>query len=366
MEPVKVTFISSHAQLGGSEKSLEETMGALGRPWIADVISLQDGPAVTRFEQHHPVHVIHTGAGKLQTLRTAARVRSRLRSKPPDLVHASGVKAALIATLATLPGGPPVVWFKHDSTFDGPLARVIARRCAITVGASEAVLEAVKGKASTAAIFPGVTERPTDPARARERLAHSHSVAPNAEIVSLVARLHPSKGHEELIAVAGSLTAERPHLVFLLIGGDDPGHPGHRAQLQQRVAELGLEQRVLFLGYRDDIADLIAASDVLVVPSVVDSRGSGKEGFGLVAVEAMLSGTVVVAYAHGALPEVMGDTGISVDPGDRSALADAIARALSDEDRSGMIEAARRRAARFSPDRAVEAIKKLYRDVAAR
>ena len=366
MEPVKVTFISSHAQLGGSEKILEETIEALGQPWIGDVISLQGGPAVARFEQHHPVHVIHTGAGKLETLRTAARVRSRLRSRAPDLVHASGVKAALIAVLATLPGGPPVVWFKTDTTFDGPLARLIARRCAITAGLSSAVLGALEGGAETRVIYPGVTERHADPAAARERLARSHSVAPDAEIVSLVGRFHPSKGQEELVAIAGSLAAERPRLVFLLIGGDDPGHPDYRARLQQRVAELGLERRVLFLGYRDDVGDLIAASDVLVVPSVVDSRGTGKEGFGLVAVEAMLAGTVVVAYAHGALPEVMGDTGISVEPGDRSALADAIVRALSDEDRSGMIEAARRRAARFSQERALEAIQKLYFDVAAR
>lgn len=366
MEPAKVTFISSHAQLGGSEKILEQTIAELGPEWVHDVISLQEGPAVARWEQLHPVHILHTGAGKIELLRTALRLRSRLRRDPPDLIHANGVKAALTAVLATLLGGPSVVWFKHDTTFDGPLGRLIARRCAMTVGASAAVLEALEGSSRTTVIYPGVEEREADPEAARRRLHASHSVAPDAKIVSLVGRLHPSKGHEELIVVARSLIELRPDLVFLMIGGDDPSQPGYRSLLQQQVAETRLDRSVLFLGYREDVAELIAASDALVVPSVVGSRGTGKEGFGLVAVEAMLAGTVVVAYAHGALPEVMGDTGISVPPGDRRALSEAILEACIGENRAQMVEAARRRAARFTPHASAEATMNLYLEVASR
>lgn len=366
MEPAKVTFISSHAQLGGSEMILDRTIAELGPRWIHDVISLQEGPAVARWEQLHPVHVLHTGAGKIELLRTALRLRSRLRTDPPDLVHANGVKAALTAVLATLMGGPPVVWYKLDTTFDGPLGRLIARRCAMTAGASAAVLEALEGRSRTTVVYPGVARHDTDPEAALRSLQVDHSVATDSKIVSLVGRLHPSKGHEELIVVARSLTELRPDLVFLVIGGDDPSHPGYGNVLQQRVAEMGLERSVLFLGYREDVADLIAASDVLVVPSVVDSRGTGKEGFGLVAVEAMQAGTVVVAYAHGALPEVIGDTGISVPPGDRRALSEAILEACEGENRPQMIEAARRRAARFAPHESAEAWKNVYLEVVSR
>lgn len=359
MEPVKVTFVSSHAQLGGSEKLLENTLEALGPEWINDVVSLQRGPAVARWERHHPVHVLHTGAGKMELLRAALKLRARLRTRPPQVVHANGVKAALTCAIATAFTGWPVAWFKHDTTFDGIVARQIARRCEITVGASSAVLEAVEGSGKTQVIYPGVTIQPGDPAAARRELAESHQIEPHTKIVTLVGRLHPSKGQSELIAVADRLRAGRPDLTFLLAGGEDPGHPGYRDVLKEQVRSSGLEGSVHLLGYLQDVADLIAASDVLVVPSIVGARGTGKEGFGLVVVEAMLAGTPVVAYAQGALPEIMGDTGLLVEPGNREALAEAIVQAIDSGDRE-RTEAAIKRASAFSPETNALATKKLY------
>jgi glycosyltransferase involved in cell wall biosynthesis len=74
----------------------------------------------------------------------------------------------------------------------------------------------------------------------------------------------------------------------------------------------------------------MAGSDVVVVPSVLDDAHGWREGFGLVPVEAMQAGTPVVAYASGALPEVLGDAAVLVPEGDRVALARAIADVLHD------------------------------------
>jgi glycosyltransferase involved in cell wall biosynthesis len=120
---------------------------------------------------------------------------------------------------------------------------------------------------------------------------------------------------------------------------------------------------VVELGHRDDAAALIAAVDVLTVPSGPDERGMGREGFGLAGVEALAAGTPVVGYADGALPEVLGDAAVLVAPGDRTALARAVAGLLGDSDRrAALAEAGRRRfAERYRLETTAAAMAARYR-----
>lgn len=123
---------------------------------------------------------------------------------------------------------------------------------------------------------------------------------------------------------------------------------------------------VAFLGFQDRLYDLIAASDVLVMPTVVLGRG-GREGFPFTGLEALALGTPVVAYAHGGLPELVGDCGLLVPPDDRDALQSAIVRLLSDDalgERLGSCGRARV-AEEFALPRMIEAMKACYGDAAA-
>ncbi len=141
-------------------------------------------------------------------------------------------------------------------------------------------------------------------------------------VVGLVARLdHWGKGHRELFTALAGLT-DRYLLKALIIGG------GRReAELRQLAAELGLGPRVNFLGQRRDIPDLLAALDILVLPSY-------GEGVSLALLEGMAAGLPVIATAVGGLPEVVTDgvNGLLIPPRDPEALARALARLLADPD----------------------------------
>jgi glycosyltransferase involved in cell wall biosynthesis len=91
-----------------------------------------------------------------------------------------------------------------------------------------------------------------------------------------------------------------------------------------------VEHAVRFTGHRSDAAALICGSDLLVVAGGANPRRLGIEGFPLVGLEALALGTPVVGYAHGGLPEQIGDCGTLVPPGDRQALAEALIGLLFD------------------------------------
>jgi glycosyltransferase involved in cell wall biosynthesis len=161
-------------------------------------------------------------------------------------------------------------------------------------------------------------------------------------VVGGIGRLDPQKGWDVLCAAAPRVHARSPGTRFLVIG-EGP----ERARL---TGHLGGSDpggsAVQFLGYRERGADLVSGIDVLAVPSRY-------EGFGLVAVEAMLAGVPVVASRVGSLPEVLGDTGVLVPPDDPEALADALISLVEHPARRAALgrRGAERARARFGSER---------------
>ena len=139
-------------------------------------------------------------------------------------------------------------------------------------------------------------------------------------IVLMAARLHPEKGYEILLRAMQLLKPRVEGLVLLIAG---TGALESHYRLLTRT--LGLEGVVRFLGFRRDLPDLMAAADVVVLPSLA-------EAFGLVLAEAIYLGKPVVATRVGGIPEGVEDgvDGVLVAPGDAAALAEALERVLSD------------------------------------
>ena len=364
--PVPVTFVVSHAQSGGSEHYLDLLLDFLEPEWVHGVISLEDGPFVGRLRAAgHAVEVVSTGP-RLSMLASALRVRRLLRADPPAVVHANGVKAALVLTLAAAGTGIPVVWVKHDFSWDGPLAHAIAAGCAQVVGVSAAVTQTFRRRlrARVHVVHNGIPSIERDRVAARELVADL--IGAGGEVVVLVGRFHPAKGQIELVEAAPRVLARRPETRFLLLGGDDPHHADYARAVRARIGELGLEQAVAVRGHHPDAPGVTAGCDVVAMPSVPDERGMGREGFGLAGIEAMAVGTPVVGYDGGALPEVLGDCALLVPEGYRRALADAIVHLLSDRmRREALVERGRVHVAeRFSLDATVEGMRERYRAAA--
>ncbi|WEG09201.1 glycosyltransferase [Microbacterium horticulturae] len=185
--------------------------------------------------------------------------------------------------------------------------------------------------------------------------APAERAAPHTEpVVGYIGRLQAHKGVDVLLRAAAS----RPHWQ-LRITGDGP----QRAELEALARTLGIADRVRFLGFTtdEDLASRYRELDVLAVPSLPTT--SWLEQFCRVAVEAMASGVPVVASDTGAIPDVVGDSGILVPPGDAAALVRAIDETLSPERWTQLRERGLARAPQFAWDAVAAAQREMYAEV---
>jgi glycosyltransferase involved in cell wall biosynthesis len=367
---VPVTFVSSSSEIGGSEVYLETLLSRLGREWIGAVILPEEGDFAERLRGlGHTVHVL--GIRSRAGIPSAAwRLRRLLRRLGPTVVHANGAKAAVLAGLASTGTRARVVWLRVDCTFDGPTARAIARRCDQVVGVSHAATATFgRMRARAHVTYPGVPEFDVDRGAARAMVLDALGRSEPLEAIVLSGRLCPPKGQLELIEIAPRILEQRPHAHFAFLGEENRPYAGFEAVLRDRVRDLGIEDRVAFLGRRSrlirsvaDAVRFVGGCDLLVAPSRREDRSGWCEGFGLAAVEALKVGTPVVGYRNGALPEVLGDCALMVEEGDRGALADGVLRVLGDSTlRRRLANAGRRRAReRYGLAAAVEAMKTHY------
>lgn len=174
---------------------------------------------------------------------------------------------------------------------------------------------------------------------------------PAQPVVLAVARLEPQKGIADLLQAAVLV----PEATFLLAGEGT-----ERARLESMAKTLGVEGRVTFLGYRDDVPRLLANCDLFVLPSLY-------EGLPISVLEAMAAGKPVVATAIAGTDEAVcgGETGLLVPPADPPALAEAIRSMLSDPRRAERFgRSGRERALReFSAEKMTRALTQLYEQV---
>jgi glycosyltransferase involved in cell wall biosynthesis len=180
-------------------------------------------------------------------------------------------------------------------------------------------------------VLNGTDHRPARPDRmaVRRRLG----LPPEACIVLTVGRMTEQKGHLYLAEAAPAVIEREPNTFFAWVGGG----PLER-ELRRKVGRLGLEKKVLFLGGRGDVSELMASSELLALPSLF-------EGLPLSALEAMAAGLPVVGTRVCGTSEAVTDgvTGRLVEPADPGALAGAILEVLQQPGLAARLGAAGRR-----------------------
>jgi glycosyltransferase involved in cell wall biosynthesis len=178
--------------------------------------------------------------------------------------------------------------------------------------------------------------------------------------VGVVARLSPEKGQDTFLEAAAMVLREVHDVGFVIAGDAALGDRHYAERLVDLARRLGMVERTLFTGFTDRVPELMAGLDVLVVPSHA-------EPFGLVTVEAMASGTPVVATRTGGSPEIVEHekTGLLVPPRDPAAIARAVLTLLRSPDRARALgETGRRRATdAFSIELHALAMRELYEAV---
>jgi glycosyltransferase involved in cell wall biosynthesis len=364
---VQVCFLASNAQLGGTELFLDSLLDALGPEWIGEVLVLGEGPFAARLRDHGIAAKQIRCGRRAGLLSGAFRVRRILSRTSPPVIHANGVKAALVAVLASAGTRVRVVWHKQDCARDGRVARWIARRCALVVGVSSTVLRTFGDDAArTTIVHNAIPRYEVDREDAREELVRELGAPPDSPVVGQVGRLAPGKGQLELVEIAPQLRERFPDLRLVFVGDPDPHQPDYAEELRGRVEELALADSVTFLGHRDDAVRITAGLDLLAIPSLPDPVSGWREGFPFAPLEAMAVGTPVAGYAEPAIVEELGPCAALVPPGNRAELRAAIEELIAS---SGTRERLRgcgtERIRRFELPEAAARMKEIFAAVAA-
>ncbi|MDG4801476.1 glycosyltransferase family 4 protein [Micromonospora sp. WMMD980] len=269
--------------------------------------------------------------------RAVTALRRALAETPVDVVHAHGLRAGLVATLAR-PSVPLVVTW-HNAVLAGGLRgaasrlveRVVARSVRVALGASADLVErAAALGAGDARLAPVAAPTLPAPRRRRAAVRAEFGVTGDRPLILSVGRLHPQKRYDVLIDAAARWRIRTPAPV-VVIAGSGPAYLPLAARISTARAPVTL------LGHRTDVADLLAGADLAVVTSDWEARQ-------LFAQEALRAGVPLVATAVGGLPELVGEGAVLVPPGDVDAVDAAVRELLDDGPRRA--ELGRRGAAR--------------------
>jgi alpha-1,3-rhamnosyl/mannosyltransferase len=246
----------------------------------------------------------------------------------------------------------------HGSVKRAYLARAVpasVRRAQRTIVPSEfvrrSVVERVGVDPDRVAVVPHGVERHGAPTPAPELRRRYDLTDP---VVLYPAVTYPHKDHATLVAAFAEVVVAQPDATLVLTGSEGACEPALAAQIDR----LGLRARVRRLGRvpAADLAGLYGLAAVVAVPSTY-------EGFGLPVVEAMAYGTAVVAADATAIPEVLGEAGVLVEPGQPEAWGAALVELLGDDARRAELAAAGRvRAARFTWSANATALARAYAD----
>ena len=293
----------------------------------------------------------------------ALRIAALARRKGVRLLHATGVKGTLAARIAARLIGARTLLHVHDLNDPGAaisaFQRLVAEPTDCAVCVSEAVRELTVSRyhVRPARVCVARNGIPLAALRragagARSRVRAELGIEPGRPVLAIVGRMHPVKGHRGLLARLPEILRGCPQALLLVIG-DGP----ERAGCETLARTLGISAHVRFLGRRDDVPRLLAAIDLLLMPSQ-------SEGLGLAAIEALAAARPVIAFAVGGLPEVVVDglNGRLVRPGDFQAFAGAILETLRDTGRRfSYARGAVSSAQRFGLERHVQRLVDCYR-----
>ncbi|HEX9375673.1 MAG TPA: glycosyltransferase [Actinomycetota bacterium] len=363
--PLSVLLVSSFGVVGGAERYVLRMLDAGPRLRVRALL-LGEGPLETELAGRGvPVEVWPTGPGPAAMARQAARLAARLRRSATEAVWANGVKAAAVAVPAARLAGVPVVWVKHDRSFDarlaGPLGRLADRVVAVSSDAAEAT-----GRSDAVLIPPPRPPAPAPPAEARRFWARRGIPTGDAPTVAMAGRLVPYKGVDDAIRALAHPRAGGWRLV--VVGEDDYSAPGETERLRGLAARTGVAGRVVFAGGVPDAGRWFAAFEAVAVLTRTDERGFGGEGFSLSALEGLLAGLPVVATGPRWMEEAAAGGGaVIVEPGDPPSVAAALAGLDEPAVRRRMGRAGRALAGAH-PDQIVSAgrLASVFREAAAR
>jgi len=318
---------SSHGHGGQEIRTLAETRWLIDHGWRALIVCQPDSPLLAEARASFiPVEAVRMGSAT--DIGAIVRLRRLMRERGVSLVHTHSSVDSWLGGVAAKSLGRPVVRSRHVSI---PIRRrraLVYRLADRIITSGEGVRAMVIGAGITpervVAISAGVDSARFHPGVSGKAVRDELGLGA-APMVGLVANVRGSKGHNVFLDAARAVLAAAPETRFLIVG-DGVGFE----DVKGRVRQLGLEARVHLTGFRRDIPEVMAALDVLALPSI------RSEAIPQVIPQALAVGTPVVASTVGGSPELIrdGENGRLVPPADPAALAEAILALLREPERA--------------------------------
>jgi glycosyltransferase involved in cell wall biosynthesis len=371
MRPVTILHTIETSGPGGAEKVLLTLASGLDPARFRSIIAINEsGWLEDRLQELClPFHRIHWQRWyDLKLPRALARL---VRAEGVDVIHSHLPDQNFYSCIAGCMTGRPAVATYHGAVelenlgqwrnaLKLKVVRNLAAEITVVCGhVGEMLLEQGVKSAKLQCIYNGIQlskyEKP-----AAGKLRRELGLAPERPLIGMVANVRAPKGHEFFIRAA-RMVADRHPRAFFVICGDL--HETLSPPLFGLVHELGLGERLKFLGFRSDVPELLAEMELFVLPST-------SEGFPLVVLEAMAAGKPVIATRCGGVQEMIehGVDGLLVPVGNAGEMANTISCLLSDPQRARSLgNAARRRVGKqFSVVAMVAAYERLYERCAMR
>jgi glycosyltransferase involved in cell wall biosynthesis len=364
---LRVVEVLATGSNGGAQEHLFNLVTRIDATrFDVSVVALSDGSAVRKLRRagvdvtviDEPDDAIAVGA-----------LAAHLDDMRPDVVHNHMFRGEMLGTKAALALGeaghrrPYVVSTVHSSRVRSAEDRALLRALTPSMDHLIAVSNAIEHKLAdegriipggppVSLIYNGVDLDRYDHQEPCCTLRDEYGMEPGSQIVGVVARLEPEKGHQTLLAAWPGVLRRVPDAYLLIVG-----EGSLRDSLEAQARSLRIAHRVVFTGRRDDVPAVTAALDVAVLPS-------HREAQGLTILEAMALSRPVVASDVGGIPEMIEDgvTGLLVPANEHDALAAAIVRLLTDHPFADMIAKAGHDLVhdRFCVQLMVQAIESIY------
>jgi len=258
------------------------------------------------------------------------KIRKIIKSNSIDIVHING-SMNIVPALAAAINRTPVVWHyndwfpEHFRNIFSPLGVIFADKIIVAgkkIG-EHYLRDNTRLWKKAAIIHTGVDTNEFNPAlfdsRVRRRIRAEFKIAPGCLLVGTIGNINSYKGHTYFIESSKKIKDVIKNVKFLIVGSRLDTRSSYWCKLQDLISELGLQDDVIFTGFRSDIAEILFVLDVFVLSSV-------REACPNVVLEAMAMSVPVVATDVGAVSEqvINGQTGILVQPLDSAAIADAV------------------------------------------
>jgi glycosyltransferase involved in cell wall biosynthesis len=335
-----IQFITSGATAGGAERQLAMFLQRYDRSRFecrvltvlaADAASRRGGADFRAELARYGVLVSSLDLPRFPTWHGINMLRRALRDWPADIVQTYGLAVDLAVRCLPLghslrigsirgPEDQRAPWlFRADGLTSWRLCGYVSNSQA----GKESMVRHAGVAPSRIRVIPNGIDFPersfSEVAAARKRVRAACGVAPDEHLVVTVANLHAAKGHEDIIRAATLLRA-RPAVRFAFAGEDRSG-----GRLEALAVQLGVRDRILFLGHRTDVADVLAAADTFLL-------ASHWEGMSNALMEAMCAGVPIVATEVGAAGELLGGgrCGQLIPPGKPLAIAEGVTNSIDD------------------------------------